>query len=110
MQADVEVERESVCLCVTGYVQALPVAINEGLEQRFVVGDGLQYIAFTGHITNGPLTQPGTTQPEDVTVRQKKRFLHKKKHNKQAANFKYDVKATQVHKTSHKKVVLTSIN
>lgn len=58
---------------MVGYVQALPVAIDEGLEQRFVVGDGLQYVAIIGYIANGPLAQPCTTQSEDVTVRGEKR-------------------------------------
>lgn len=53
-----------------GYVQALPVAIYEGLEQWLVVGYGLQYVAIIGHIADGPLAQPGTTQSEDVTVRE----------------------------------------
>lgn len=34
-------EAESVYECVIGNIQALSVAINEGLEQWFVVGDGL---------------------------------------------------------------------
>lgn len=55
------------------YVQALPEAINEGLEQRFVVGDGLQYVAITGHIADGPLAKPCTAESEDVTVRDRKR-------------------------------------
>lgn len=55
------------------YVQALSVAIDEGLEQRFVVGDGLQYVSITGHIADGPLAQSSTTESEDVTVRERKR-------------------------------------
>lgn len=66
-----------MCVCATGYVQALPVAIDEGLEQRFVVRDSLQYIAFTGHITDSPLAQPCTTQSEYVTVQ-----THKEKYKK----------------------------
>lgn len=53
---------------MTGYVQALPEAIDEGLEQRFVVGDGLQYVAIIGHIADGPLAKPCTAESEDVTV------------------------------------------
>ena len=52
-----------------GYIQALPVAIDEGLEQWLVVGDGLQYVPIISHITDGPLAQPSTTQSEDVAVR-----------------------------------------
>lgn len=69
--------RESAC--AIGHVQALPVAIDEGLEQRLVVGDGLQYVAIVGHIADGPLAQSRTAQSEDVTVRQRKRsagFTH----------------------------------
>lgn len=59
-------------MCVTGgYVQALPVAVDESLEQWFVVGDGLQDVAVVGHVTNGPLAQSRTTQSEDVTVKEK---------------------------------------
>ena len=65
---------------MTGYVQALPVAIDEGLEQRLVMGDGLQYVGIVGHIADSPLAQPRTTQSEDVTVRGEKEertsFIH----------------------------------
>lgn len=43
------------------YIQALSVAINKGLEQRFVVGDGLQDAAITGDIADRPLAQSGAT-------------------------------------------------
>lgn len=54
--------------CVIGYVQAFSVAVNEGLEQRLVVGDGLQYVSIAGHIADGPLSQARATEPKDVTV------------------------------------------
>lgn len=69
MQTESELEKgECVFECAMGYVQALPVAIDEGLEQWLVVGDGLQYVAIIGHITDGPLAQACATQSEDVTV------------------------------------------
>lgn len=54
--------------CVIGYVQAFSVAVDEGLEQRLVVGDGLQYVSIAGHIANGPLSQACATESKDVTV------------------------------------------
>lgn len=51
-----------------GYVQAFPAAIDEGLEQGFVVGDRLQDVAVLGDVADGPLAQPRTTQSEDITV------------------------------------------
>lgn len=55
-------------VCAVRYVQALPVAVDERLEQGFVVGDGLQYVSVIGHITYGPLAQTCTAQSEDVAV------------------------------------------
>lgn len=75
----IQTDREGGCMrqwdyeWVTGYVQALPEAIDEGLEQRFVVGDGLQYVAIIGHIADGPLAKPCTAESEDVTVWDRKR-------------------------------------
>ena len=46
--------------------QALPVAIDEGLEQGLVVGDGLQDVAISRHVPDGPLTQPSAAEPENV--------------------------------------------
>lgn len=51
-----------------GYVQAFSVAVDEGLEQRLVVGDGLQYVSIAGHIADGPLSQACATESKDVTV------------------------------------------
>lgn len=44
-----------------GYIQALSVAVNKGLEQRLVVGDGLQDAAIIGDIADRPLAQSGAT-------------------------------------------------
>lgn len=59
------------------YVQAFLVAINQSLEQRFVVGDGLQYVAVVGHIANRPLAQSRTTQSENVTFMERKKTWFK---------------------------------
>ena len=48
------------------YIQALPVAVNKGLEQWLVVRDGLQDVPIVGHVADGPLAQPRTAQSEDV--------------------------------------------
>lgn len=71
-----ELKRERVC--VIGGIQALPVAIDKSLEQRLVVGDGLQSVAIIGHVADGPLTQPSAAQSEDVTVREDPRLVRHK--------------------------------
>lgn len=48
-------------------LQSFPEAIYEGLEQGFIVGNGLEYVSICCHIADGPLAQPRTTQSEDVT-------------------------------------------
>ena len=48
------------------YSQSLPVAVDESLEQRLVVGDGLQDVAVRCDVADGPLAQPGAAQSEDV--------------------------------------------
>lgn len=50
--------------------QSLSVSINEGLEEGFVVGDGLQDVPVSRHVADGPLAQPGAAQPEDVAERE----------------------------------------
>lgn len=50
-------------------IESFPEAIYEGLEERFVVGNGLEYVSICCHVTYGPLAQPCTTQSEDVTAR-----------------------------------------
>lgn len=59
-------EKQSACLIA--YAQAFSAAVNESLEQWFIMGDGLQYVSITGHITDGPLAQSGAAESEDVTV------------------------------------------
>lgn len=48
-------------------LQSFPEAIYEGLEQGFIVGNGLEYVSICCHIADGPLAQPRATQSEDVT-------------------------------------------
>ena len=57
--------RVYACACAR-YIQALPVAVDEGLEQWLVVRDGLQDVSIVGHVADGPLAQPRTAQSEDV--------------------------------------------
>lgn len=44
-----------------GHIQALSVAINKGLEEWLVVGDGLQDAAVAGDIADRPLAQSRAT-------------------------------------------------
>lgn len=48
-------------------LQSFPEAVDQGLEERFIVGNGLEYVSICGHITDGPLAQPGAAQSEYVT-------------------------------------------
>lgn len=48
-------------------LQSFPEAINEGLEEGFIVGNGLEYVSICRHVADGPLAQPCTAQSEDVT-------------------------------------------
>lgn len=48
-------------------LQSFPEAIYKGLEQGFIVGNGLEYVSICCHIADSPLAQPRTTQSEDVT-------------------------------------------
>lgn len=52
--------------------QSLSVSINEGLEQGFVVGDGLQDVPVRRHISDRPLTEPGAAEPENVAEEQQR--------------------------------------
>lgn len=57
-------------LCATQmpqYSQSFPEAIYKGLEQGFIVGNGLEYVSICCHIADCPLAQPCTTQAKDVT-------------------------------------------
>lgn len=47
--------------------QSLSVSINEGLEEWFVMGDGLQDVPVCRHIADRPLAQPSAAQPKYVT-------------------------------------------
>lgn len=50
------------------HLQAFPAAIDECLEEWFVVGDGLQDVPISSDIADGPLAQARAAQPEDVTT------------------------------------------
>lgn len=50
------------------HLQAFPAAIDECLEERFVVGDGLQDVPISSDIAYGPLAQARAAQPKDVTT------------------------------------------
>ena len=55
------------------HLQSFPEAIYEGLEERFIVRNGLQYVSICCHVADRPLAQPRTTQSEDVTGEGQKR-------------------------------------
>lgn len=48
-------------------LQSFSEAIYEGLEEGFIVGNGLEYVSIRCHVTDGPLAQPCAAQSEDVT-------------------------------------------
>ena len=50
-------------------LQSHPSAVDEGLEEGLVVGDGLQDVAVVGDVADGPLAQSGAAQSEDVAGR-----------------------------------------
>lgn len=52
---------------LSSYLQAFPEAINECLEEGFVVGDCLEDVPICSDVANGPLTQAGAAQAENVT-------------------------------------------
>lgn len=39
-------------------LQSFPEAIDESLEEGFVVGNGLEYVSIRCHVADGPLAQP----------------------------------------------------
>lgn len=49
------------------YSQAFPEAVNQGLEERFIVRDCLENVPISSDIPNSPLTQTSAAQPENVT-------------------------------------------
>lgn len=58
-------------------VQSFPEAVDEGLEQRFVVRDCLENISIRRDISYRPLTQPCAAQPEYVTKKKTKQQRQK---------------------------------
>lgn len=53
--------------------QSLSVSINEGLEEWFVMGDGLQDVPVSRHVADCPLAQASAAQPEDVAEREREK-------------------------------------
>lgn len=49
-------------------LQSFPKAIDEGLEEGFVMRNGLQDVPISRDITDSPLAEPRTAQPEDIAV------------------------------------------
>lgn len=47
-------------------LQSLSISVNESLEEWFVMGDGLQDVPISCHVSDRPLAQPSAAQPEDV--------------------------------------------
>lgn len=52
-------------------LQSLSVSINEGLEEWFVMRDGLQDVPISCYISDRPLAQSSAAQPEYVAKIQK---------------------------------------
>ena len=48
-------------------LQSFPKTIYEGLEEGFIMGNGLENISICGHVADSPLAQPCAAQPEDIT-------------------------------------------
>lgn len=57
------------------YLQSFPESIYKGLEEGFIVGNGLEYVSICRHVADGPLAQPRTTQAKDVTEEKTKKQL-----------------------------------
>lgn len=57
-----------------GNLQAFSETINEGLEERLIMGNGLENIPIGCHVTDGPLAQSSATQSEDITGEREKMY------------------------------------
>jgi hypothetical protein len=62
-----EKKRGTKCGKQTGYLQSLPVAVEEGLDQTFVLGYRLEDFTLGRDVTDGPLAQSRAGQSEHVT-------------------------------------------
>ena len=49
-------------------LQSLSGAVQQGLAQGLVLRDGLQDVPVCSHVADGPLSQPGAGEPEDVAA------------------------------------------
>lgn len=47
-------------------LQSFSEAIYQGLEEGFIVGNGLEDVSICRHVADGPLAKPCTAQTEDV--------------------------------------------
>lgn len=50
------------------HLQSFPEAIDEGLEKGFVVRNGLQDVPIGRDVSDSPLAEARTAQPEDIAV------------------------------------------
>ena len=48
-------------------LQSFPKTIYEGLEEGFIMGNGLENISICRNVANSPLAQSCTAQSEDIT-------------------------------------------
>lgn len=53
-------------------LQSFPKAIDEGLEEGFVMRNGLQDVSISRDVTDSPLAKPCTAQSEDIAVTKSK--------------------------------------
>lgn len=53
---------------------ALPEALNEGLVERCILGNGLDDAPFNSHMANSPLAHSCAAQAEDIAVRESHLF------------------------------------
>lgn len=53
-------------------LQSFPKAIDEGLEEGFIMRNGLQDIPISCDVTNSPLAKPRTAQSENIAVTKRK--------------------------------------
>lgn len=53
-------------------LQSFPKAIDEGLEEGFVMRNGLQDVPISCDVTDSPLAESRTAQSEDIAVTKSK--------------------------------------
>lgn len=57
------------------HLQSFPEAVDECLEEGFIVGNGLQDIPVCSHVADGPLAQTSAAQPEYVATVQSRQDM-----------------------------------